>query len=298
MKEIVEAIRKNKPEIKDGTLKTYVSLLKSLFYKHHEKSDDINFDWFSNQSHIIELLKDKPASTRKTTYAALISISKDNDQYKKALMADGKEYNDWVDTQTKSKTQEENWLSFDEVKKIYDSYYIKIKSLLNSKEPLSVKELNNLQDFIILALTSGVWISPRRSLDWIEMKTTISKNIDKAHDNYIDKNEFVFNKFKTSKFYSSQKVEIPKGLKAILNKYIKLNPYEYLLTDNSGKKLSNVRLTQKLNSIFGNKISTSLLRHIYLSDKLKNAPAIKELQKLSSEMGNSPMQALEYVKHN
>jgi len=298
MKEIVEAIKKNKPEIKDGTLKTYVSLLKSLFYKHHEKSDDINFDWFSNQSHIIELLKDKPASTRKTTYAALISISKDNDQYKKALMADGKEYNDWVDTQTKSKTQEENWLSFDEVKKIYDSYYIKIKSLLNSKEPLSTKELNNLQDFIILALTSGVWISPRRSLDWIEMKTTISKNIDKAHDNYIDKNEFVFNKFKTSKFYSSQKIEIPKGLKAILNKYIKLNPYEYLLTDNSGKKLSNVRLTQKLNSIFGNKISTSLLRHIYLSDKLKNAPAIKELQKLSSEMGNSPMQALEYVKHN
>jgi len=78
MKEIVEAIKKNKPEIKDGTLKTYVSLLKSLFYKHHEKSDDINFDWFSNQSHIIELLKDKPASTRKTTYAALISISKDN----------------------------------------------------------------------------------------------------------------------------------------------------------------------------------------------------------------------------
>jgi len=210
-------------------------------------------------------------------------------------MEDGKEYNEWVSTQTKSQAQEQNWKTFDEIKKVYNIFYAKVKLLLNSKDPLSTKDFVIVQDFIILALTSGVWIAPRRSLDWIEMKI---KNIDKVHHNYIDKNEFVFNQYKTAKFYDTQKVEIPKGLKTILNKYIKLNPYDYLIADNTGKQLTNVRLTQKLNNLFGSKISTSMLRHIYLTDKLKNVPALKELQQMATDMGNSPMQSLEYIKHN
>lgn len=295
MKEIVNAIKQNKPDIKEGTLKTYVSLLKSLYFKHHDKSSEINTDWFHDQDDVIELLKDKAGSSRKTTYAALIAIcpNEKNDKYKKAMMEDSKEYSEWVSTQQKSKAQDENWKSFDEIKKVYDNFYARVKPLLNSKEPLSTKDFVILQDFIILALTSGVFIAPRRSLDWCEMKI---KNVDKAKDNYIEKNEFFFNQYKTSKFYSTQKVEIPKALKTILNKYIKLNPNEYLLADNTGKKLSNVRLTQKLNALFDSKISTSMLRHIYLTERLKNAPAIKELQNIASEMGNSPLQALEYVK--
>ena len=296
MKEIVNAIKENKPDIKEGTLKTYVSLLKSLYYKYNDKSSDINTNWFHEQDDVIELLKDKAGSSRKTTYAALIAISPDekNGKYKKAMMEDSKEYTEWVSTQQKSKAQDENWKSFDEIKKVYDNFYARVKPLLNSKEPLSTKDFVILQDFIILALTSGVFIAPRRSLDWCEMKI---KNVDKAKDNYIEKNEFVFNQYKTAKFYNTQKVEIPKGLKTILNKYIKLNQNEYLIADNTGKKLTNVRLTQKLNALFGSKISTSMLRHIYLTERLKNAPAIKELQNIASEMGNSPLQALEYVKH-
>jgi integrase len=296
MKEIVNAIKENKQDIKDGTLKTYVSLLKSLYYKHHDKSSEINTDWFHKQDEVIELLKDKPGSSRKTTYAALIAIcpNEKNDKYRKAMMEDSKEYSQWVSTQQKSKAQDENWKSFDEIKKVYDNFYLKVKPLLNSKEPLSTKDFVILQDFIILALTSGVFIAPRRSLDWCEMKI---KNVDKAKDNYIDKNEFVFNQYKTAKFYSTQKVEIPKALKTILNKYIKLNPNEYLIADNTGKKLSNVRLTQKLNALFDSKISTSLLRHIYLTEKLKNVPALNELKQMAQDMAHSPMQALEYVKH-
>lgn len=296
MKELVNAIKQNKPDIKDGTLKTYVSLLKSLYYKHHDKSSEINCNWFYEQDDIIELLKDKAGSSRKTTYAALIAICPDekNGKYKKAMMQDSKEYSEWVSTQQKSQAQDENWKSFDEIKKVYDNFYARVKPLLNSKEPLSTKDFVILQDFIILALTSGVFIAPRRSLDWCEMKI---KNVDKAHDNYIEKNEFVFNQYKTAKFYSTQKVEIPKALKTILNKYIKLNPNEYLIADNTGKKLTNVRLTQKLNALFGSKISTSMLRHIYISNKLKDVPALKELQQMAQDMGHSVTEQLTYIKH-
>lgn len=294
MEKLIERLKENKPNISVSTIKTYCSLLKSFFNKHHPKDTELNINWFDKQEELIALLSEKPASTRKTTYAALIAISKDNEQYKKALLDDGKTYQEFIDTQTKTDKQEENWKSFDEIKQIYESAQNVVKPLLNKKSQLDAKEYNQVQDFIILSLTSGYWFSPRRSSDWIYMKI---KDVNKTDDNFIEKNKFVFNKYKTAKFYDKQEVEIPKGLKLILNKYIKINPYDYLITDNTGKPLSAPRLTQKLNGIFGNKISTSMLRHIYLTSKLKDAPAIKELQNLAAEMGNSPTQVMEYVKH-
>ena len=288
-----EVIKSNKPNITASTLKTYMSLLRSLYFKEHEKGTEIKPAWFNNQDEIIKLLEDKAPSSRKTTYAALIAIAKENDKYKKALLSDGKTYDQFIKTQTKTEAQESNWKSFDEVKKIYEDMYNKVKPLLNLKE-IDSSDYKKLQDFIILSLTSGYWIPPRRSQDWTELKI---KNIDKSKDNYIDKNSFVLNKFKTSKFYDTQKVDIPKGFKTILTKYLKLNNNEYLITDDKGNKLTNVRLTQKLNHIFGNNISTSMLRHIYLTEKLKDIPKIAELEKLAQDMGHSVSEAMEYVKH-
>lgn len=293
MKSIQERLKENKENISASTLKTYTSLLKTLYYNNHPKDSEVNLEWFDNQDTVIESLKEKPYSSRKTTYAGLVAITKNNDKYKKALLEDGNKYKEFINTQTKTEKQEANWKSFEEIKTVVDTYYEKSKPLLKKKE-LDDKEYKQLQDFIILALTSGVFFSPRRSSDWVFMKT---KNINKDADNYIDKNKFIFNKYKTAKFYNQQQVDIPKELKKILTKFIKLNPNDYLLTDALGKQLSTTRLTQKLNSIFGNKISTSMLRHVYLTDKLKDVPAINQLKQLAHDLGNSPMQALEYVKH-
>lgn len=286
-----EQIKKNKPKISASSLKTYISLLKSL-YRKNNKDGDINLAWFNNQNDIIESLKDKPASSRKTTYAALIAVADKNDKYKSSLLDDGKTYDKFIKSQTKTEKQAENWKSFEEVKKVYDDMYSKVKPLLNAKQ-LSLSDYKKLQDFIIIALTAGVFISPRRSMDWVDMKI---RNVDKEKDNYIEKSSFVFNKYKTAKFYETQRVDIPKPLKTILNKFIKLNPHEYLLTDDKGQKMTNVRLTQKLNRIFDGAISTSMLRHIYLTEQLKDVPALEKLEKMAADMGHSVGEALEYVK--
>lgn len=291
-----EIIKKNKPSISDSTLKTYCSLLRSLYYKEHEKGTAINTEFFNKQEHVIKLLEDKPAASRKTTFAALIAITDadNNDKYKAGLMADGKTYDKFIKTQTKTETQEANWMSFDEVREKYEKMAERVKPLLNSKVPLNQKDFYELQDFIILSVTNGLNIPPRRSTDWCAFKI---KNIDKGHDNYLDKNFFHFNKYKTAKFYNEQIVECPIKLKNILLKWFKLNPHDYLLVDKEGKPLSNVRLTQILNRIFdGLKISTSMLRHFYLTEKLKNVPALAELEKQAHDMGHSLTEALEYVK--
>jgi integrase len=121
--------------------------------------------------------------------------------------------------------------------------------------------------------------------------------VDKEKDNYIDKNDFVFNAYKTSKNGSiQQRVPIPKTLKALLNKAIKVNKYDYLLVSTTGEKLSSIIITQRLNKLFGSKTSTSMLRHIYLSNVYKDVPALKEMKELADNMGHDVSTALQYVK--
>ena len=150
-----ERIKERKGEVTANTIRTYISLLKSLYYSHHEKGSDMDMKWFNNQDHIIELLKDKAPSSRKTTYSALVAIADNNEKYRKQMMADALDYNKMIKTQSKSDKQNENWKSFDEVKKIYESNYAKVKPLLNSKDELGKKDYASLEDFIILSITCG-----------------------------------------------------------------------------------------------------------------------------------------------
>ena len=71
---------------------------------------------------------------------------------------------------------------------------------------------------------------PRRCLDYTEFKIN---SVDKNNDNFMDKNNLVFNTCKSSTQKGQQKLKIPKKLKSILTKYIKIvdDKSDYLLID-------------------------------------------------------------------
>ena len=150
-------------------------------------------------------------------------------------------------------------------------------------------------NYIILCLLGGIFIAPRRSLDYTEFKI---KSINKDDDNYLDKNELVFNKYKTAKFYAEQRVNCPKELKSILTKWIKINDSNYLLYDSNGGKLTSVKLNQRLNKIFGKKASVNLLRHSYLTDKFGDEIERKStMANVAEDMGTSSAQVIgTYIK--
>jgi integrase len=104
-------------------------------------------------------------------------------------------------------------------------------------------------------------------------------------------------KYKTAATYGEQTVEIPKKLKTIITKWKKLNPYNDMLVNTDGTQMGVVRLSQVLNKIFEKQVSTSLLRHIYISDKLQNMPTLQDMKQTADDMGHSVMMQLEYAKH-
>ena len=157
------------------------------------------------------------------------------------------------------------------------------------------KKMNDLQEIqMFVMLTLFVLIPPRRALDYTEMKI---KNVDKTKDNYIQGNKFVFNIYKTSKQKGRDVINIPKELKTILNKWVKINPYDYLLFDAKGNKLTSVKLNQRFNKLFGKKFSVNMFRKLYLTDKY--ADTMEEMKALETDMkkmGSSKSQINHYVK--
>jgi site-specific recombinase XerD len=74
------------------------------------------------------------------------------------------------------------------------------------------------------------------------------------------------------------------------------NKSDYLLINNQGKPVTQSRIASLLNDIFGGKnISTSMLRHIFLSDKFKNVN-LQELEETAHDMGQKDIRrTLKYV---
>jgi len=292
--EIKNYIKNKRPNITISSLKTYESIIRNLYNNmDFDNTNGYDLNKFETESiKVLKHLKDMVPNKRKTILSALVVITNNKD-YRDLMLDDIKEYNKEQSKQTKSKTQNENWIDKEELEDISTSLK-KNANLIYKKELKSNCDLQDIQNYIILSLYNGEYIPPRRSKDYVNFKI---KNIDKSVDNYMNKNEFIFNSYKTAKTYGQQKVQIPKELKAMITKWIKINPTDYLLFDSSLNQLSNVKLNQRLNKIFDKKASVNQLRHTYLTEKYGSMINTKnELKDDMKLMGSSIHQEVIYIK--
>lgn len=289
---IKEELKKLRPNLSEGSIKTYSSILRNLHKKVFE-NQEIEKSNFNEHNRILEHLKDIPANKRKTILSALVVLT-DKDEYRNVMNGDVSDYNEEIQKQEKSETQRENWIESDEIREVFNRLENDAK-ILFKKSNKSNADIQQIQNYVIVSLLGGIFIPPRRSLDYCAMKI---KNVNKDEDNYINKNKFIFNRYKTAKTYGQQELEIPQQLKNILNRWIAINDGEYLLRDKNGNQMTSTKLNQYMNRIFGGKkIATNMMRHSYLTDKYKaTSEENKKLEKDMEAMGSSENMALNYIK--
>ena len=288
-----EYIKKARPNLSDSSVITYASVLRSLYAKvFHSK--DIDVAKFKQVNTVLDFLKDVPANKRKSILSALVIIT-DDPKYREQMLDDVKQYDAGIKTQEKTPEQKENWITTDEVKQVFETLE-KHAKLLYKKGSQTTADMQEIQNYVIVALLGGIFIPPRRSLDYCNFKIT---DIDPTL-NYFDKKNMIFNSYKTAKYYGQQTVECAPALYKILKKWISVNPHPYLLIDTNGAKLTPVKLNQRLNKIFdGKKISVNALRHCYLTDKYQDT--IKTNEALAADMtamSSSINQATLYIKRD
>lgn len=282
-KEIETKLKSNRPNLSASSLNTYTIILNSIYRKCFP-SDEFDIHKFNEDADkIIEHLKETTPSTRKTKLACLFVLSK-NDKYHSLMLHDIGSYNTDLSKQVKNQKQTASWVNTDQLKDKYNELK-HTADLLYKKQSHTAHDLQNIQDYIIMCLYSNVFIPPRRLMDYTNFKL---REINKETDNYMDKNTFVFNAYKTSSVYGKQTVVIPVQLRNILNKWNKLSGNDYLLFDKAGKPLTSVKLNQRLKSILGNNSSVNAIRHGVLSDVFQ--PSIEMQNKMNDyarSMGTS-----------
>lgn len=290
-----EFLKDKRPSLSDSSINTYASLIRSLYRKIWE--GEVDTDNLKKTGKVLEALKDVPPNKRKTTLSALV-IATGEEKYRDLMMKDIKTYREEINKQEKTESQEENWVTQDEVKAKYIELQ-KRAAKLYKKHELTSADLQHIQDYIILALLSGVNIPVRRSKDFTDFKI---RDINKEKDNYIDGKELVFNSYKTAKHYGEQRIKMNTKLKNILSKWISVNPSDYLLIDSRNQPLVGpnasstngaVKLNQRLQKIFGKKAGVNMLRHSILTDKFGGED---DAEKVMKDMGSSTQNLKTYVK--
>jgi integrase len=225
------------------------------------------------------------------------------DDYFKLMMEKNKELKAIEGSNEKTETQEKNWITQDEVKTCWDALKEKVDSF---KKELTEPQYNILLQFVVLSLY--VLLPPRRNEYQHTQIVKSASESSPTDTNYLDldHNRFLFNKYKTSKKEGQTSIEIPDELRSVLNTYIKYHPLIKgkitkkfqavpFLVYSDGKPLDQVNsITRILNKIFGKKVGSSMLRHIYLTAKYGDT--LEEMKEDSKEMGHSVSQQKDYIK--
>jgi len=226
---------------------------------------------------IVKKLEGYSPNTKKANYITIVSYLKDKkvpkkikEFYTEKMNECNKNYREIQGEKTAR--QEENWMSWEEVMKCF-----------HETDPKSVEHL---------ATALYVLQPPRRNKDFSLMKVVPehTETMDKEF-NYMDaKNKkFIFNNYKTQGAYGPQVIDIPEPIMEIIQSHYKLKkkfePF-FLLHTKTNDQLSENGLTRILNKVFGKKVSVSMLRNIYLTEKFGGKKS--QLQDVATAMGTSP----------
>lgn len=297
---IEDLLKKNRPKISQTSINTYSSILTNLYKKIEDTRDKPQgTEWyFVNHKKILNFLESMKPELRKLRLSALVVLTEEDPKisniYRSQMMDDIQKYNAHQREQKKTEKQEHAWVPQEQVKRTHRELQDKVL-YLSKKSSWTDKERDLFQSYLILSLYV---LNPPRRLEYIDMKMTLPNKDDKVDYNYIKGRKFYFTKYKTSKNYGTQVVDINPKLYTIIRKWKLMNPnQEWLLCSADGKKFTAPMITQRLNKIFGKKISVNMLRHIYISDDvLKSLPPLKELDETANAMGHNQTTQMLYKK--
>ena len=271
---------------------------------------------------IEDKIKDYADNTQKSILSAVVSVLslfKDKATYKKIythyydkMMGKSKEMKEaGAESSEKTDKQKENWIDWGEVKKQSEG----LKEVCAKFGKLvSPEQFEKLLHYTILSLYTD--IQPRRNQDYLDMWVIVrNKKSVPIEELPKDKNylivdgkvpkQFIFNKFKTHKTYGSQTFDVPVELASVLSLYLKHHPlfkgnknktteFKFLVSADGTPLSAGNSITRILNKIFGKKIGSSMLRHIFLSSKYD----IGEMENDASAMGHSVSEQKKYMKRN
>ena len=298
-------------KVLEATASAYVKTLFQLNDKKPFKNLTFLKDTAAVEKHIAPYAE----STQRGIYIAIassLSLVKDKPTYKKLfeyyeakMLKETEKRNEQLATGQKTPKQKENWLTWNAV----EEKKAELKAALPKKsKTITEADYDKVLQYFILSLYTD--IQPRRNQDYLDMY--IVKKYDSTtcppEMNYYDltTNSFILNKYKTAKKYGQQTIYLPPPLKEVMATFLTFHPLwkgaakrskapVKLLVNHAGEPLNAVNsITRILNRIFKKAVGSSMLRHIYLTDKY--ADTVDSMAADSTAMAHSSSVQKQYIK--
>jgi len=297
-------------DLSESSAKQYLQTL----YKLNGSNSFSSLAWTKNVEAVQAVVDTYALSTRGTQYNILVAaLSTVKSGYTKAIAywqgkaMESRTERNALPKHQKSEKQESNWVSMEEVLALKTALETAVAGFAK-KKTLTKAQFETLQRLMVLSLYTD--IPPRRNMDYLLMH--IAKVLPADADttkNYFDvaNSRFVFNRYKTAKVYQQQVVSVPESLQKVLALYLKFHPGNSkdvnevpLLVKASGAPMTAKNgITTILNKVFGKAVGSSMLRHIFLSEKygddLKELTAARTAD--ADSMAHSLATATEYIKY-
>ena len=296
---------KDKREIADITASQYIRTLYSLNSELPFK----NLAWLKNSASVELRLENYVESTQKTmlsTIVSTLSLYNQKSSYKKIFaywynrMMEKSNEDRQKDSTQKTPKQEKNWLSWDVIKAHEKRLEEEVHKIIKNPTPA---DWNTVLAYMVLCLYTR--FSPRRNQDYQFMKVVKTpaqaEKLGKEFNYFVlDTKQFIFNKYKTANSHGEQVFDVPQDLVDAIMLYLKAHPlkptlkspFQFLVL-NDGTPLPSVNsITRILNKIFGRNVGTTMLRHIYLSNKYD----VSEMNEDAEKMGHTSGMQHEYMK--
>lgn len=292
-------------KIADQTASQYIRTL----YNLNSERPFTNLAWLKNIDSVNLRLAEYAKSTQKTavtTIVSSLSLFKDKPTYKKVytywynVMMSNTADSRNEDTSVKTEKQKDNWLDWSVVKAHEQRLQTEVNDMGKDIVP---SQWETILGMMVLSLYTE--FAPRRNQDYQFMNVVKTlKQATQTDVNYIvlDSKLFVFNKYKTVKAHGQQEFPIPEHLMEIIKLYLSKHPLLRdkkpkgpvpFLVHSDGTPFTAVNsITRILNRIFGKKIGSTMLRHVYLSSKYD----VKEMDDDAERMGHTSGVQHTYMK--
>lgn len=306
-------IKKLGEKYRDSSITAFNGRMKRIFtqvFKTNEYDSALLYESEQILDYIKSLAK---VSVQKNILSAVVAFSRAEempDKYIKEYEAEFKILADQNEAlqQYKPPSDEEleNFIPFGDVIKIRDNYAetmpnYKIDELeaQNKLQEATKHQKTVYQKYLILSLYT--YVPPLRGEDWFnaviipvenaELYPTLLKAMNK-HIVDVTNNKLVVGTYKTSDKYGTRIIDLPQELVNIINRSFKINNGNPNLlinyNDSKNRPMNEQAFNKFMNKIFQPKnISSSMLRKMYISEKLKEIKTPEERKKLALVMGHS-----------
>ena len=288
-----------KPDVKKTTVDSYVIKIKKIY----DGKPIENFDILLNAVYVKKFLEKFPKNTSKRTYLTPILIilrdvhpnSNALKQYEQMNQEYRSEYQNVMENNIKTDTQEKNWLNWKEVLEIANKHINEVAYFKDKKAIQNNKQKKMLDYALISSLYT--YIPPVR-LDFNNMNVykDKSENDLPTNENYILMNKkqkmlIVLNSYKTEGKYGKKEIIVPPKLKKMIKLYLKFNEkiLDGVTENNLGKMIKKVFVKDD------KALSLNMLRHIYISSKV-NTKVINKNKKIADGMMHSSNMQTGYIK--